>query len=40
MVLSANHYNYAKDIENNFYAWGFGNSYVLGNGKEDSLSEA
>ena len=40
-VISANHYNYAKQKkEDSYYAWGFGMSFVLANGREDSLTEA
>lgn len=40
-VISANHYNYAKEKdEDSYYAWGFGMSFVLANGREDSLTEA
>lgn len=38
-LITSSHFNYAlKGRE--YYAWGFGSGYVLGNGKEDSLTEA
>lgn len=40
-IYCSSHFNYAlKKNENSYYAWGFGSGYVLGNGKEDSLSIA
>lgn len=40
-LTSTAHFNYALDREKcQFYSWGFGSSYVLGNGKEDSLEVA
>ena len=40
-IQSYNHYNYALgSSELQYYAWGAGFSYVLANGKEDSLEEA
>lgn len=39
-VWASNHYNYAQEGQNGpFYSWGFGVSFVLGNGKEDSVYE-
>lgn len=37
-VWASNHFNYAMEIDaTNFYSWGFGMSFILGNGKEDSV---
>ena len=37
-LFASSHFNYALDKEKiQYYAWGFGASYVLGNGKEESL---
>lgn len=37
-ILSSAHFNYSLDKDRNqYYSWGFGSSYVLANGKEDSL---
>lgn len=39
-VWASNHYNYAQEgTDGPFHSWGFGMSYVLGNGKEDSVYE-
>ena len=40
-VKASNHFNYAETCDrNNQYSWGLGFSYVLANGKEDTLEEA
>ncbi len=40
-IYSASHFNYCKEKNSNqFYAWGFGSDYVLGNGLEISLYKA
>ena len=39
-IFCSSHFNYALNDENQMYAWGQGDGYVLGNGKEDSLTVA
>lgn len=40
-IYSAAHYNYCYEAANSqYYAWGFGGDYVLGNGQENSLFRA
>jgi alpha-tubulin suppressor-like RCC1 family protein len=40
-LITANHFNYAKETDQDaYYAWGFGMSFVLANGREESLNEA
>lgn len=40
-LLCSSHFTYALDEHKlNYWAWGFGYAYVLGNGKEDSLFHA
>lgn len=40
-IYSSQHYNYAKQNESlQYYAWGYGGDYVLGNGQEDALFKA
>lgn len=40
-IFASSHFSYALDQnKDNFYTWGFGYAWVLGNGKEDSVSEA
>lgn len=40
-IATSHHFNYAQDAEmENFYSWGMGFSYVLGNGDEESIDEA
>lgn len=37
-VICSSYFSYAKGFnENQYYSWGFGSGFVLGNGKEDSL---
>ena len=40
-IFASSHFSYALDEnKDNYYTWGFGYSWVLGNGKEDSVYEA
>jgi len=34
-LWSSTHYNYGLGMDGEYYAWGFPNGYVLGNGKEE-----
>ena len=37
-IWTSSHFNYAREKDGlNFYGWGFGESYVLGNGRDDSV---
>lgn len=39
-IFSSNHFNFAREKDSlHYYSWGFGSSYTLANGKEDSVFE-